>query len=81
MAGPASAQQVDIEFQEYDRDGHLVGPSYVYLRGVKIQGGVAKGHWIELVERPNGDGRVRKLVNLSTSREVASKSSIFFPGS
>ena len=81
LAGPASAQQYDIEFEQYDREGLPLGPSFVYLRGVKIKGAVAKGQWIELAEGADSDGRVRRLVNLSTGREVASKSSIFFPGS
>lgn len=81
LAGPATAQQLDVFFEEHDRDGQPLGRSMVYLRGVKIKGAVSHGDWIELPDDVDNDGRVRKLRNLTTNKEIMSKSSVFYPGS
>jgi hypothetical protein len=72
---------LDLDVQEYDREGQPTGKMYVYLLGVKLRGSAARGHWIELIDEPEPDGRVRRLRDLTTGTEVSSKSSIFFPGS
>jgi hypothetical protein len=53
------------------RDGSYAGQAAIQLRGTRINGVIAKGHWLDIPRSEIGpNGRVKHLLNLSTGREV-----------